>query len=567
MIVLPIFKNITYWGTNDWDQHFFYYESARKSIIEYKQFPLWNPWYCGGNALLAHPESAFLYPLFIFNLIFGTVIGLKIQIFLHLIIGMFGMWLLSKHFKLAKYSCYLPSIIFMLGSWFVSRMFVGHTLYLSFALLPYVFLFYLKSLRKFKFIILTAIFLTLMIFGGGTTYPLFLTLLFLGVYSVLRSLKFRSFIPIRNLIIIVIIVILFGAIKILPSLKFINEFSQPLTDEQPTNFNTLYNSLFSRNQDYRSRIYYAETSFKESYYRGSELINVNLKARSVWAWHEYSAYIGIIPLLLFIFSIVFFFKKYWDLIITSLIFLIFYLGYKFYLWKLLTYLPFIESLHGPSRAIMVFVFILAILAGIGISFLEEGKKIKMKKKHYIIIALILIVLIDFFLISMPIYSKIFVVKPLKMEQKTFLQVMVEDKIISQFPNLLQNVGSVNCYERVHPAYAAAPVIYSNRTLYPYYHGEAFLFSTNETQVLEFSPNKFAIKVDTDKEDILILNQNYFNDWKIKDREVKQFLGKVTTTVNSNDKEIIFYYLPNIFIVGLIITIISLILGLGYYFKK
>jgi len=87
VVVSPIFKNITYWGTNDWDQHFFYYESARKSIIEYKQFPFWNPWYCGGNALLAHPESSFLYPLFIINLLFGTVVGLKIQIFLHLIIG------------------------------------------------------------------------------------------------------------------------------------------------------------------------------------------------------------------------------------------------------------------------------------------------------------------------------------------------------------------------------------------------------------------------------------------------------------------------------------------------
>lgn len=564
LIVSPIFKSINNWSSNDWDQHFFYYEAARKSIAEYKQFPFWNPWHCGGNALLAHPESAFLYPLFILNLIFGTVIGLKIQIFLHLIIGMFGMWLLAKYFKLAKYSSYFPPIIFMLSSWFVSRMFVGHTLYLSFTLLPYVLFFYLKSLKNFKFIIICALFLTLMIFGGGTTYPLFLTLLFLGIYSVLKSAKIKSYVPVRNLIIIVVIILLFGAIKVFPSFKFVKTFSKPMVDEQPTSFKDLYNSLLSREQDYKSRIYYADTIFTESYYRGSELVELEIQGRAVWAWHEYSAYIGIIPLLLFITAIVIYFKKYWDLIITSFIFLICFLGYKFYLWKFLTYLPFIKSLHGPSRAIMVFVFVLAILAGLGSSFIEKWKKVK-KIKKYVMIALILIVLIDLFSISMPIYSRIFNVKPLQMENKErFLQVMVEDRYISQYPNLLQNVGSVNCYERVHPSYAAAPIIYSNRTLYPYYYGEAYLFSNNKTQLLDFSPNKFTIAVDTDKEDKLILNQNYFNGWKVKGKEVEQFLGKVTTTVNPDDKKVVFYYLPNVFIVGLIISIISLGLGLWWF---
>ncbi len=568
VFVFPIFKDIQNWGTNDWDQHFFYYESARKSIVDYNQFPLWNPWYCGGSALFAHPESSFLYPLFIVNLLFGTVIGLKIQIFLHLIIGMFGMWLLSKHFKLAPFSSYLPAIIWMLSSWFASRMFVGHALYLSFTLLPYVFLFYLKSLRKIKFVIISAMFLVLMILGGGTTYPFLLTALFLGVYSFFKSLKNKSIIPIRNLMIIFVVFVLFGAVKLLPGFAFVKEVSQPMVDEQPSGFNTLYNSLFSRDQGYKSRIYYAETSFKEKYYSGNELVEFDVKGRAVWAWHEYSAYIGIIPLLLFLVAIFVYFKRYWDLIITSFVFMVFYLGYKFFLWRLLTYLPLVKSLHGPSRAIMVFVFILAILAGLGASFIEKTKKIKFSKKHYVIIALILIVLIDLFSISAPIYSKIFNVNPLDMKERDdFLQVMVEDKYISQFPNLLQNVGSVNCYERVHPAYAAAPIMYSNRTLYPLYNGEAYLFSNNKTQEFEFSPNRFTVDVDTAKEDKLILNQNYFDGWKVKGKEVEQFLGKASVSVSSGDKEVSFYYIPNIFIIGLIISVISLSFGLWYYLKQ
>src|SRR3990167_557210 len=96
IILYPIFKNITYLGTGDWDQHFFYNAVPRKTILSFYQIPLWNPYYCGGNVLLAHPESVWLNPFFIFVLIFGEVIGLKIELFLHLILGMFGVFLLSK---------------------------------------------------------------------------------------------------------------------------------------------------------------------------------------------------------------------------------------------------------------------------------------------------------------------------------------------------------------------------------------------------------------------------------------------------------------------------------------
>ena len=61
----PILHDIYMWGIHDWDQHFFYNAVPRKSLLKYHQFPLWNPYYCGGNVMLANPQSAFLSPLFI----------------------------------------------------------------------------------------------------------------------------------------------------------------------------------------------------------------------------------------------------------------------------------------------------------------------------------------------------------------------------------------------------------------------------------------------------------------------------------------------------------------------
>src|SRR3989338_889533 len=89
--VYPVFQNIKNWGIHDWDQHFMYNAVPRATILEFKQFPLWNPYYCGGNAMLANPQSSFLNPLYIFVLVFGEVIGLKILIPIYLIIGLLGM--------------------------------------------------------------------------------------------------------------------------------------------------------------------------------------------------------------------------------------------------------------------------------------------------------------------------------------------------------------------------------------------------------------------------------------------------------------------------------------------
>ncbi len=69
--VYPVFQNLGNWGIHDWDQHFMLNAMPRETILEFKQFPLWSPHYCGGNVMLANPQSSFLNPLYIFVLIFG----------------------------------------------------------------------------------------------------------------------------------------------------------------------------------------------------------------------------------------------------------------------------------------------------------------------------------------------------------------------------------------------------------------------------------------------------------------------------------------------------------------
>ena len=39
----PLFEHPQGLGTNDWDQHLFYYGVVLKNIVEYGQMPFWNP--------------------------------------------------------------------------------------------------------------------------------------------------------------------------------------------------------------------------------------------------------------------------------------------------------------------------------------------------------------------------------------------------------------------------------------------------------------------------------------------------------------------------------------------
>ena len=316
IFVYPIFQNIKYWGIHDWDQHLMYNAVSKQTILEFKQFPLWSPYYCGGNVMLANPQSGFLNPLFIFILIFGEIIGLKLLIFIYLIIGLLGMFLLARYLKISLISSYLSAFLFMLSGLYAMHVSVGHTVWMQMALIPYIFLFYLKSLKEIKYVFLSALFLTFIFLGGGI-YPLLFIALFLIFYSILMTVKNwrKSKIKyLRNIIVIFLLFILFSSIKLIPMLEFANERSFVKIDMQNNNFKTLIEALTFR--DVESRLGYMYD------------FRINGYGVLKWGWHEYHAYIGLFPLLLFLIGSILLVRKVWPLIFTAIIFSKFLFKFK-----------------------------------------------------------------------------------------------------------------------------------------------------------------------------------------------------------------------------------------------
>ena len=218
---LPILKNISYWGQMDWDQFTFWNVVPRETILIYHQFPLWNPYSNGGNVMLAHPHSSFLSPFYIFVLIFGPIIGIKLEIILFLIIGLLGIFFLLKHLGLKKISSYVGSFIFMLSSIYPLHLTEGHVEWLVMAFVPWLFLSYLKSVSNRKYIYSGILFLALILLGGSVDV-LTAIIPFLILYSFIRVLQEKRIVWLKNITIIFAGAFLLSAIKLLPMFEFLS---------------------------------------------------------------------------------------------------------------------------------------------------------------------------------------------------------------------------------------------------------------------------------------------------------------------------------------------------------
>jgi len=455
---LPIFTNITYWGQMDWDQFIFWNAVPRETILRYHQFPLWNPYANGGNIALAHPHSPFLSPFYILVLIFGPVVGLKLEIVTHLVVGLLGMYCLAKYFKLKADAAYFCSFVFMLSSVYALHMTDGHAEWMSMAFIPWLFMYYLKSFDDQKYILSAIIFLGLMIFTGP--YVFNISVMFLSIYALMKAVYLRKIIPIKLLFIIFVGTFLFCAVKLIPMIEFFHQFPRFTDESSGTSLFTLSKMLLGREQVLLKSLNLIELPAQV---KGLEL---------TYQWHEYGAYIGLIPLILCFYGAMKEAKRNWPLIVTGLIFLLISLGSKspINLWGALHSLPVYDSLNVPSRFILVFIFSAAILSGFGLTYFQKFISTVFNGKYALFgravsFAIVAFVLIDLLLVSAPIFKQAFRIVPFKTEKNySFAQRFIDKNFIafqlidnrtrhlsysSMYPIFLSNSGILNGYEVVH----------------------------------------------------------------------------------------------------------------------
>lgn len=321
------------------------------------KFPLWNNYMISGIPFLATLHSAGFYPLNFVYLLFSDIASWSILLYLQIFLSGLFMYLFLKDLRLSK----IPSLV---GS--LSFMFSGYMIaWLEFATggqaglwLPLLLLFVHRFAKteKTRWVVYS-IFIFFMIFSAGdfqvplyivATFILFVLYLFLTVN---RSFKFliSSFLTLLGGFLI-------SSLQLLPTLQL-------FTDSQR------FNDPYIKEYFYGLMDWQKITNFIWPDFFG------NVVTRNYWArfgFHEYLSYIGIIPLLLSIYSLITKKIKY-EIFFTAMVFI----SVLFLFPTPLGFLPYklkipALSTSSASRIIYLVDFSLAVLASYGLDKLSKN---------------------------------------------------------------------------------------------------------------------------------------------------------------------------------------------------
>ena len=596
IFVYPIFKTWSKLGIHDWSLFYISCGFERQALLKFHQPPLWNPYTFGGTPHWGHTHQMALSPFFLPVLFLGEVTGLKVAFILYLWAGMGGMWLLSRRMGIEKISSYFAAIIWGLNGYIALRFVVGHINHLPLLLLPWAVLFFWRAIERPLWAIWAGAVLALMFLSGGD-YPFILSIIFLVVFAVFLSAR-RPLRVFRALTLCLVAAMAFSAVKLIPSIEFLRQ-SVPIRPERSgVNFGTVLKGLLTRNLSLQ--VDYTKAGYGE--------------------W-EYGAYIGLfgLPVLFFLAGAVVSVREIWSrrrkaarvglnrpgpaLFLVGLIFLFMSTGLKgpLPIFKALTWAPFLKNLHVPFRFISLFIFTAAILGGYFLSFIERrGARMKL-----LAAAVSIFLAMDLALMARPVFKEAFVVAERRRDKLTAVLELADDarlwnrdldglklaeasslgtppiqhirlnwlkknphfprdaywwliqpETLNAYLNFLQSKGTLDFYDPQHlEPYALAKDDAG-------YGGEVFLVpDSGSAEIMKFSPNRIETQFRTDMPTSLILNQNWFPGWRVKGDargKVQSYDGLISCRTQAGQKlEATFYYLPTSFIIGLIVTALSI----------
>jgi hypothetical protein len=274
----PLFAEPQALGTNDWDQHLFYYAVVMKNVVEYGQMPFWNPWYCGGNVMWQNPQIAVLSPVYPLATMMSLQLAMKVNIVLHYWAGFVGMHLLLTRVigvTFLPVTIYLATLVTASGAQAI-HLRVGHSVFLPGFYLPLQLYFFFTALKtgEWKYVFLSSSTLALMIFNGGT-HILPMSIAAIGCFAVTAAIARRDWRPLAFAAAFGVAGLAYSAPKLLPVVEFVNgayfwDTRNPTEHPDRVTLDILKQTYLVPTEDVRGRL-----------------------PMQRHGWHEYGNYVGI----------------------------------------------------------------------------------------------------------------------------------------------------------------------------------------------------------------------------------------------------------------------------------
>lgn len=542
LFAYPALAHISSLGSaNDWDQHLLYHWVPYVSVVDHGELPMWNPWACGGTPLLANPQARYLSPFFLLHLLFGPVVGLHLEIVLHLAIMAGGGWFLARELGMRRVGRAAVALIFLGTSAHYLHLAMGHTWALSYAYLPWIFALTWRALKTSSLwsAMLVGALLALVIYEGGI-YPAPQAALLVVLLCIGTALKKRRLYPLAVAAVAGVTAAGLAAPKLLPTLKFMSQFPRRTDALESTNLQLLYDSLFARDQ-----------------FIGRA---VPTQADGItWGFHEYGAYIGPSATLLVVAAFFLLRRQVLGPALLSVFFLVLACGQlrlgdsSFGLWQLLHLLPPFASQHVPSRFLVPFVLCIAVLAGFGADALQARFG---RRGHIAALALVFVGALDAWTVGPPNLWRMYdsPLGPPDVAGEFHHEWWGDTNLM--MPLASSNRGALHCYEAVYlPIAAQMPG--------PGFRGEEYLEDGGKIRRTHWGPNALDFEIRDGPATVLVVNQNFYSGWTIEhppQGRIFSHEGRLAVEVPAGTTRVSLRYRSNPFRIGLGAAFLTLLLG-------
>ena len=484
--ILPHLRDFnTFW---DWDFIRVLAWVPWKTVTSFHQFPVWNPYLCGGIPMLGDPQASFFTPLFLLHLIFGPIVGLHLEIPVHLAIGWAGGYVLARVLRLGTLAAITCATIFPSSSWLFLHMTVGHHIFLPATYWPWVLAATLLALERRSLAMASvAGLLMALIFLEGAPYQESYAVLLVAAILLPIGLVRRDAWPFVVFGTILIFAAGFAAVKLIPTYAFVALHSRPAYWREHVLPSHIAIALFDRNQEW------------------------NHYGIADWGFFEAGAYLSPFFFILVLIGAIARRRDAWPWMLAGAIMLGLAMGNfaPFAPWTLLRHLPIYSSERVAIRLLVPFILCAGVLAAYSVEFLSQWKRPSTMALAGLLIiagAIDSLAVGPHNLANIQTYEE-----PPVSAAQAFTQFRNPDEnefTLKMLRFNRANIGMLHCYEFTD--------IPTNAVGYnePGYEGEQHLTGRGEVSPLQWTPNALTYQVEAPEPTTLVINQNYDRGWRL-----------------------------------------------------
>ena len=523
----------------DWRLFQTWLEAGRRSVVWYHQFPLWNPWTCGGQVYLANPQSLVATPTFLLVLAFGTALGAKLTLAAYYFCAFDGMYRLARSHDISLPSSLLAAILFGTGGWLALHFAEGHCTFFGAALFPYAMYFYRRARRELEWCVPLGFIAAWIVGDGGTSTPP-MCMVILATLAATDAVSRRSLRPFLPLLAAGAIAFAVGALRVLPALEFALDHPRHLFETDANNPLQMIRNAY--------------------WWKGIEPV----RGKRYW-FHEYGWRLPYLTIPLWLWALrvkrarpIWIFVGVGAAIVAGSF-------WPYGPWWLLHHLPIFRDLRVPSRYQIMFAIGVPLLCALALDDLRARRF----WRPSLTAAVVLICALDGLAFDYVRYAKVFDLKwSLAAADTPFYQVVGEWR--TMMSNVFDNHGAIGCDEEA-PLQRALKLDEG-----PGPQARLEDPGAGRLEGMRWTPNRVEVDVDAAVPSVVSVNENWNEHWRarLSSGEPVQVIrvgprlerdrdgGRLGARVPAGRFTVAFIYRPRSFVAGLVTSALAIPLAVA-----